>query len=66
MLIEKQKLLIDKNIFLWSFCLVTSASLLFIASRSSSLYPFNNWAVVNTFFTMGKGMLAGKVLYWDL
>lgn len=58
--------LIGTEAFLWSFCLLTAASLLFIASRSSPLYPFNDWTDVNTFFTVGKGMLAGKVLYHDL
>mgnify|MGYP001153423618 CR=1 FL=1 len=63
---EKRISPINTDIFLWMICLVTSTSLLFIASRSSPLYPFNDWADVNTFFTMGKGMLSGKVLYRDL
>lgn len=58
--------LIGTDAFLWLLCLITSACLLFIASRSSPLYPFNDWTDVNTFFTVGKGMLVGKVLYRDL
>ena len=63
---EKRLSLIETGIFLWTLCLITAASLLLVASRSSPLYPFNDWADVNTFFTLGKGMLSGKVLYRDL
>ncbi len=40
--------------------------LLLIFSRCSPLYPTNNWGEANAFFTVGRGMLAGKVPYRDL
>ena len=33
---------------------------------SSPLYPLNDWVDANTFFTMGKAMFNGKVLYRDV
>ena len=47
-------------------CMLISASLLLLASRSSPLYPLNDWTDANTFFTLGKGMVRGRVLYRDL
>lgn len=43
-------------------------SLLFIglASKSSPLYPLNDWVDVNCFFTVGRGILDGLVPYRDL
>lgn len=43
-------------------------SVLFIGlgSKSSPLYPLNDWVDVNCFFTMGRGVLDGMVPYRDL
>jgi hypothetical protein len=49
---------------LYSFLL--STVFLLICTESSPLYPFNDWVDSNAFFTMGKGMMNGKVLYRDL
>ena len=43
-----------------------AAALLLFFSRSSPLYPANVQGEANAFFTMGRGMLAGKVPYRDL
>lgn len=40
--------------------------LLLLFSRCSPLYPTNSWGEANAFFTMGRGMLAGKLPYRDL
>jgi len=48
------------------YCFIISFLFLAICSKSSFLYPFNDWADANCFFTMGKGMFHGKVLYADL
>ncbi|MBP5253924.1 MAG: hypothetical protein J6Z23_00840 [Lachnospiraceae bacterium] len=48
------------------FALVFGTSFLLILSKSSPLYPLNDWVDVNCFFTMGRSMLHGKVLYRDL
>jgi hypothetical protein len=47
-------------------CLLMAALFLLIASKSSPLYPFNDWTDANTFLTMGRGMVDGKVPYRDL
>ena len=37
-----------------------------ICSKSSPLYPLNDWQDANCFFTVGKSMLSGGVPYRDL
>jgi len=37
-----------------------------IATKSSPFYPFNDWVDANISFTMGKGMMNGKIPYRDL
>lgn len=43
-----------------------SALFLGICSKSSPLYPLNDWVDVHCFFTMGRGILEGIVPYRDL
>lgn len=40
--------------------------IMLIATRSSFLYPYNNWDDANSYFTMGKSLFNGKVLYRDV
>lgn len=61
-----QTLIILKPGFVWLLCLLISFIGLLICTKSSPLYPFNDWADANAFFTMGKGMMSDKVLYRDL
>ena len=46
------------------------AALIFIfvtlISKCSFLYPFNDWTDANVYFTIGKSMVHGKVLYRDI
>ncbi len=56
--IKKRRLLL--------FSLLTSLVVIGICSKSSPLYPMNDWVDVHCFFTMGKGLLNGQVLYRDL
>ena len=61
----------DKNktlskYYVYGYCLFLSAVYLLFCTESSPLYPFNVWVDANAFFTMGKGMMNGKVLYRDL
>ncbi len=51
---------------LWPYCFLTAAVLLALASQCSFLYPLNDWVDANIFFTMGKSMMNGKVLYRDV
>lgn len=47
-------------------CLVIAAAALFFCSKSSPAYPINDWSDANIYFSAGKGMLAGRVMYRDL
>ena len=48
------------------FCLACAAAILMFCSKSSFLYPFNDWEDANILFTMGRGMMQGRVPYRDL
>lgn len=48
------------------FCFLMSAAFLAICSKSSPLYPMNDWVDVHCFMTLGKGILNGMVPYRDL
>ncbi len=48
------------------FIMLTAFLTLFLNSRCSPLYPFNDWVDPNTMFTVGKGVLKGYVPYRDL
>lgn len=54
------------NILTAGVLLVTSFILLMICSRSSFLYPCNDWNDANSYFTMGKAFINGQVLYRDV
>lgn len=56
----------NENKFMVIYSLCIAAIFLFICTKSSPLYPINDWVDSNAFFTMGKGMMNGKVLYRDL
>ncbi len=55
-----------ENRILYLYCLGLAALFLAICSKSSPLYPFNDWYDANGFLTMGKGILDGLVPYRDL
>lgn len=42
------------------------AAVLFFCSKSSFAYPINDWSDANIYFSAGKGMLGGRVMYRDL
>ncbi len=48
----------------WSF--LSACTVLLICSKSSPLYPTNDWVDVQCFFTVGRGILQGKMPYLDL
>lgn len=47
-------------------CLLLAAGALLLCSKSSPLFAFNDWMDANIFFTMGKSMFGGRVLYRDV
>lgn len=48
------------------YSLVIAALFLGVCSKSSPLYPMNDWVDVHCFFTMGRSILDGLVPYRDL
>lgn len=55
-----------KNAKLFFLALFVAAAFLAICSKSSPLYPINDWGDINCFFTVGKSMIRGLVPYRDL
>jgi len=54
------------NIYVILYCLILAAAFLTICSRSSFLYTHNNWDDANSYFSMGKFMMNGGIIYRDL
>ena len=50
----------------WGLLLFTAAAVITLCSKSSPIYPLNDWADSNCYFTVGKAMARGKVLYRDI
>ena len=48
------------------FFLISAAIFLMLATRSSFLYVFNNWDDANSYFSMGKALFNGEILYKDV
>ncbi len=48
------------------WCVAIAAAVLLLCSKSSPLFVLNDWMDANIFFTMGKSMFSGKVLYRDV
>ena len=55
-----------RQLFAALWCLLCAAAALAVCSRSSPLYPTNDWGDANIYFTIGRGMLEGLVPYRDL
>lgn len=64
-MIDKIKTFLTKRTLL-VYCLLTAAAVLLFCSKSSPLYPMNDWVDVHCFLTLGKGLLSGLVPYVDL
>ncbi|MCQ2437262.1 MAG: hypothetical protein MJ099_02560, partial [Clostridia bacterium] len=62
-MVEKSALLKRKDI---AVCLISAFVILMLLSLNSYLYPVNPWDDVNIFFTVGQGILDGKMPYRDL
>ena len=53
-----------KVLIFWSF--ICASLVLLFTTRSSALFVCNNWDDANSYFTMGKGMMNGLVIYRDM
>lgn len=60
--IENNKISNKQKLFLLVIAVITIT----LFSKSSFLYPLNDWVDANCFFTVGKSILSGKVPYRDL
>lgn len=47
-------------------CIISAFGIIGVCSKSSFIYPFNDWNDANCFFTVGKSMVNGIVPYRDL
>ena len=65
---EKSKSLFkkDNTLVVIVYCAILAFAFLSICSRSSFLYPCNNWDDANSYFSMGKFMMNGGIIYRDL
>lgn len=61
---EKRLTLFDWQKFL--YYIVAAGVILLFASRSSLLYPCNDWNDANSYFSVGKALFNGKVPYRDV
>jgi len=52
--------------FVWGYLIIAAFCILLIASRSSFLYPCNDWNDANSYFSVGKALFNGKVPYRDV
>ena len=59
---ERNKL----NCFWIVWCLTVATICISLFSKSSVLYPINDWVDAQCFFTVGKSMVRGVVPYRDL
>ena len=59
---------LPRNKKILAACYLTAAGflLLFFASRSSFLYPCNDWNDANSYFSVGKALFHGKMPYRDV
>ncbi len=56
----------DNRILLFLWSVICAFLVLLYTSRSSVLFVCNNWDDANSYFTMGKGLMNGLVLYRDM
>ena len=50
----------------WAPLALAAAAVITLCSKSSPIYPINDWSDSNCYFTVGKAMAHGKVLYRDI
>ena len=55
-----------ETICLLLYCAAAAFFILLFATRSSFLYPCNDWNDANSYFSMGKALFNGRVPYRDI
>ena len=56
----------QRRLIIYLLFAVFSLFLMLFCTKSSPLFAFNDWFDANVYFTMGKGMMNGRVPYVDL
>ena len=58
----------NKKLSVKAIIILLSASVvcITICSKSSPIYPFNDWVDINCFFTVGKSVANGRIMYKDI
>lgn len=65
--INQSEIRIEKqNLYEWAYLLAAAFFILLFATRSSFLYPCNDWNDANSYFSVGKALFNGKVPYRDV
>lgn len=64
----REATVLPRNKKIWEACFLLLAGflLLLFATRSSFLYPCNDWNDANSYFSMGKALFNGKMPYRDV
>lgn len=62
----KQYLRIDEKYMRAIYLVLAAFFIILLASRSSFLYPCNNWNDANSYFSVGKALFNGKMPYRDV
>lgn len=65
-LLGNQKLSAKKEMWEAGYLLLAGFLLLLFATRSSFLYPCNDWNDANSYFSVGKALFNGKMPYRDV
>ena len=48
------------------FIIISCILILLFTTKYSILYPFNDWQDANSFETVARSVLSGKILYKDI
>lgn len=56
----------SQKVIYGGYFLLAAVAIMFLATRSSILYPCNNWDDANSYFSVGKALFHGKMPYRDV
>ncbi len=63
---EDKKRKLNNDWIRGSYLILAAFAILLFASRSSFLYPCNDWNDANSYFSVGKGIFNGRLPYRDI
>ena len=63
---RRTKFFQNKEVLTGIYLVVAAVLILMLASRSSFLYPCNDWNDANSYFSVGKALFNGKMPYRDV